>query len=152
MQNAHSLARRLRAPLGLSVDRTYRAALFVANDHRLIDPRGVRSNYSLDATATAETILCACAAGSGLTKALGTFLAAVRASGLAARFTELLATRDALAVSIFIFDADGRAIRVYRDAEDSVSVSLAVEHFCGGSPVGRTFTLSGVELAEALKE
>lgn len=152
MLTAHSLARRLRAPLRLSVDPSYRAALFVANDHKLIDPRGVRSSYHLDATATAETILCACAAGSGLTKAFGGFLATVRGSGLVARLAELLSSPEAIALSDIVFDADGRAIRVHREAEDLVSVSVAVEHFVGGTPFGRTFTLSGVALAEALKE
>lgn len=144
---AHATARKIREPLGLAVDATYRAALFVAHEHGLIDPFGRRTVYDLSAIAKAETVLCACCAGGGLTKALDGFLAGARASGLADRLAGLLQAPEALAKSDLIFDADGRAVRVHFGADGA---SLVVAPFAGGSPVGRTFALSGAVLAEVL--
>lgn len=147
---AHATARKIRAPLGLAVDATYRAALFVAHENNLIDPRGVRTVYDLSPIEKAETILAACAAGGGLTKALDGFLARARATGLVARLAELLADRERLADSEFVFDAEGRARRIFVLDRALSEACLEVELFPGGSPTGRTFMLSGVVLAEAL--
>lgn len=144
---AHATARKIREPLGLAVDATYRAALFVAHEHGLIDPFGRRTVYDLSPIAKAETVLCACAAGGGLTKALDGFLAGARANGLPARLAGLLQAPADLADSDLIFDAEGRAVRVH-PGEDRAS--LVVEPFAGGSPIGRTFTLRGAVLAEVL--
>lgn len=59
MLTAHSLARRFRGPLGLAADLADRAALHVANAHDLIDPRGLRTAYTMNAAQMAEVILCA---------------------------------------------------------------------------------------------
>lgn len=144
---AHATARKIREPLGLAVDATYRAALFVAHEHGLIDPFGRRSVYDLSPIAKAETVLCACAAGGGLTKALDDFLSGARASGLADRLAGLFEVPEALADSDLIFDADGRAVRVHPGSDGA---SLVVEPLAGGSPIGRTFTLSGAVLAGVL--
>ena len=137
---AHYIARRIRKPLGLAVDATYRAALFVAHEHDLIDPRGIRTTYELGPIAKAETVLCACAAGGGLTKMLDAFLAGARENGLARRLAALLDEPANLAEFTITFDATGRAIWLRG----------GVEVFASEPPVGRTFTISGSALAEAL--
>lgn len=67
-----------------------------------------------------------------------------------ARLAGLLDHPAALADSEITFDDTGRGIRVHRVAEDGESVSLAVEQFVGGKPSGRTFTVDGARLADAL--
>ncbi|UOA32558.1 hypothetical protein DSM110093_02358 [Sulfitobacter sp. DSM 110093] len=146
---AHALAKRLRINFGLGINASYRAALVVAHDHGLIDSSGRRSSYELNVIAKAETILCACVAGGGLTKDLNTFLAGARASGVAARLGELLDKPERLAASQFHFDAQGRAIRIFADFEKAV---LALEVFAGGPPDGGARILNGAKLVEVLAE
>lgn len=148
MATAHSLALRIRRPFGLTIDASYRAALFVANERGLITGRS-RTAYDLDTLAKAETILCACSAGGGLTKDLEAFLAGARASGVVARLAELLEMPERLAASQFHFDARGRAMRIFADFDKA---SLDLEVFEGGHPDGGARILDGAKLVEALAE
>jgi hypothetical protein len=81
-------------------------------------------------------------------------LAALRASGLAACLTNLIELAEAgepdhLAESVFTIDAEGRALWCFVARRDRREVEIDAVTF-GGSPIGRTFTISGAALAEVL--
>ena len=150
MATALAVAKTLKAHLGLPMQAGYSSTRFVANEHGLIDPRGVRTKYDLDAMQTAEVVLCCCA--SSLSHDLGALLATVRETGVAECLASFLDHPRALADSAFVIDGRGRAIRVHRADEDASGVVLEVEQFTGGSPKGPTFTIDGYALAAALSE
>ena len=137
---AHSLARRLRLALGLTVDPTYRAALVVANDHGLITGRS-RTRYDLPVMAAAETILCSSLAGSGLSRDPRAVLDGVRATGLARYLAALFLDRSALTKAELHVDGTGAA---------TVRVGGKVHEFGGPLPDGRVLRLTGALLAEVV--
>lgn len=150
---ALNFKRRVAAALGLPEEPFYRCALATAHAHNLVDPNGVRSVYHFDATAKAETVLLAATRAAGSKAEPADMLATLRDAGIADCLANLIELAEAgepdhLAESSFTIDAEGAVLWAFVSRSDRAEIEVdGVEY---GTPSGRTFTVSGAALAEAL--
>lgn len=139
--------------LGLPEEPFYRCALAVGHAHGVVEP-GLRSVYRFDAAAKAETVLLASTRAAGAKAEPTDMLATLRESGIVACLANLIELAEAgesshLAESGFTIDADGRVRWAYAARFERMEIEIVAQDF-GGAPIGRTFTVSGSALAEAL--
>lgn len=131
----------------------YRSALAVGHARGVVEP-GLRSVYRFDAAAKAETVLLAATRAAGSKVEPADMFATLRASGIVACLVNLIELAEVgepshLAESAFTIDSCGRVRWAYAVRIAGMDIEIAAQDF-GGAPAGRTFTISGFALAEAL--